>query len=228
MADLPAHARVVIIGGGIVGCSTAYHLAKLGVKDVVLLERKRLTSGTTWHAAGLVRSSLYTQNLTRLAKYTVDLYTRLEAETGQATGFVQPGSISIATNPERWQELLRGAAMLRSFGVIAEPISARAAQEKWPLMQVDDVVGAVWYPHDGKCNPIDTTMALAKGARAGGATIVENCKVERVLVENGRAVGVETGQGTIRADVVVNCAGMWARALGKSVGVDVPLQACEH
>ncbi len=228
MADLPAHARVVIIGGGIVGCSTAYHLAKLGVKDVVLLERKRLTSGTTWHAAGLVRSSLYTQNLTRLAKYTVDLYTRLEAETGQATGFVQPGSISIATNPERWEELLRGAAMLRSFGVIAEPISARAAQERWPLMQVDDVVGAIWYPHDGKCNPIDTTMALAKGARAGGAAIVENCKVQRVLVENGRAVGVETDLGTVRADIVVNCAGMWARALGQSVGVDVPLQACEH
>jgi heterotetrameric sarcosine oxidase gamma subunit len=228
MPSLPTQARVVIIGGGIVGCSTAYHLAKLGVKDVVLLERKRLTSGTTWHAAGLVRSSLYTQNLTRLAKYTVELYTGLEAETGQATGFVQPGSISIATNPERWEELLRGAAMLRSFGVVAEPITARQAQDRWPLMSIDDVIGAIWYPHDGKCNPIDTTMALARGARAGGVTIVENCKVEKVLVERGRATGVETSEGTIRADVVVNCAGMWARELGRNIGVDVPLQACEH
>jgi 4-methylaminobutanoate oxidase (formaldehyde-forming) len=228
MPTLPSHARVVIIGGGIVGCSTAYHLTKLGVREVVLLERKRLTSGTTWHAAGLVRSSLYSQNLTKLAKYTVELYTKLEAETGQATGFVQPGSISIATNPERWEELTRGAAMLRSFGVIAEPISAKQAQDKWPLMEVGDVLGAIWYPHDGKTNPIDTTMALAKGARMGGATIVENCKVTRVLVEKGRAVGVETDQGAVRADTVVNCAGMWARALGKSVGVDIPLQACEH
>ncbi|MFO1151362.1 MAG: FAD-dependent oxidoreductase [Alsobacter sp.] len=228
MSSLPSHARVVIIGGGIVGCSTAYHLTRLGVREVVLLERKRLTSGTTWHAAGLVRSSLYSQNLTRLAKYTVELYTRLEAETGQATGFVQPGSISIATNPERWEELTRGAAMLRSFGVVAEPITARQAQEKWPLMEVGDVLGAIWYPHDGKTNPIDTTMALARGARMGGATIVENCKVTRVLVEKGRAVGVETDQGRVQADIVVNCAGMWARALGKSVGVDIPLQACEH
>ena len=127
MAALPSHASVVIVGGGIVGCSTAYHLGKLGVKDVVLLERKRLTSGTTWHAAGLVRSSLYTQNLTRLAKYTVDLYTNLEKATGQATGFVQPGSISIATNPERWQELRRAADMLRSFNVEAHEISPKEA-----------------------------------------------------------------------------------------------------
>ena len=122
----------------------------MGVRDVLILERKQLTSGTTWHAAGLVRSTLYTQNLTRLAKYTVDLYTRLEAETGQATGFIQPGSISIATNAERWQELMRGVGMLRSFGVEAHPISPREAQAKWPLMQIDDVVGAIWYPQDGK------------------------------------------------------------------------------
>ena len=174
MVGLPSHASVVIIGGGIVGCSTAYHLGKKGVKDVVLLERKKLTSGTTWHAAGLVRSSLYTQNLTRLAKYTVDLYTNLEKETGQATGFVQPGSISIATNPERWQELRRAADMLRSFDVEAHEISPKEAQAKWPLMNVDDVIGAIWYPHDGKCNPIDTTMALAKGARMAGVKFHED------------------------------------------------------
>jgi 4-methylaminobutanoate oxidase (formaldehyde-forming) len=226
--SLPAHAQVIVIGGGIIGCSTAYHLTKLGVKDVLLLERKQLTSGTTWHAAGLVRATLYTQNLTRLAKYTVDLYGKLEAETGQPTGFVQPGSISIATNAERWEELLRGVGMLHSFGVEAEPISPREAQDKWPLMTIDDVVGAVWYPRDGKCNPIDTCMALARGARMGGAKIVENVKVRRVLVENGRAVGVETEEGTVRAEHVVNCTGMWARDLALDSGVAVPLQACEH
>ena len=228
MAGMPSHASVVIVGGGIVGCSTAYHLGKLGVKDVVLLERKKLTSGTTWHAAGLVRSSLYTQNLTRLAKYTVDLYTNLEKETGQATGFVQPGSISIATNPERWQELARAASMLRTFDVEAHEISPKEAQAKWPLMNVDDVVGAVWYPSDGKCNPIDTTMALAKGARMSGVKIQENTLVERIIVENGRATGVETAEGIIKADKVVIAGGMWTRSLARTIGVDVPLQACEH
>jgi heterotetrameric sarcosine oxidase gamma subunit len=228
MQTLPAHARVVVIGGGIIGCSTAYHLTKLGVKDVLLLERKRLTSGTTWHAAGLVRAAQYTQNLARLSKYTIELYAGLEAETGQPTGFVQPGSISIATNAARWEELLRGVGMLRSFGVAAEPITAREAREKWPLMNVDDVVGAVWYPRDGKCNPVDTTMALARGARMGGARIVENMPVTRILTERGRATGVETPAGVVKAEVVVNCTGMWARELGLTVGVDVPLQACEH
>ncbi len=226
--SLPTQARVVIIGGGIVGCSVAYHLAKLGWSDTVLLERKKLTSGTTWHAAGLVRSSLYTQNLTRLAKYTVDLYTTLEQETGQATGFVQPGSLSIATNAERWEELRRGASMLHGFDVIAEEIGPKDVQAKWPLLNVDDVIGAIWYPKDGKCNPADTTMALARGARMKGVKIFEDTNVQRVLVENGAAVGVETDQGVIRAEKVVNCAGMWARAVGEQVGVNIPLQACEH
>lgn len=228
MQALPSHARIIVIGGGIIGCSTAYHLTKLGVRDILLLERKRLTSGTTWHAAGLVRAAQYTQNLARLSKYTIDLYAGLEAETGQPTGFVQPGSISIATNPARWEELLRGVGMLSSFGVEAEPITAREAQQKWPMMNVDDVVGAVWYPRDGKCNPVDTTMALARGARLGGARIVENMQVSRILTANGRVTGVETPAGVVHSDVVVNCTGMWARQLGLSVGVDVPLQACEH
>lgn len=226
--SLPTQARVVIIGGGIVGCSVAYHLAKLGWTDTVLLERKKLTSGTTWHAAGLVRSSLYTQNLTRLAKYTVDLYTTLEQETGQATGFVQPGSLSIATNAERWEELRRGASMLHGFDVIAEEIGPKEVQQKWPLLNVDDVIGAIWYPKDGKCNPADTTMALARGARMKGVKIFEDTNVQRVIVENGVAVGVETDQGIIRAEKVVNCAGMWARAVGEQIGVNIPLQACEH
>ncbi|HNB27241.1 MAG TPA: FAD-binding oxidoreductase, partial [Alphaproteobacteria bacterium] len=225
---LPTQARVVIIGGGIAGCSVAYHLAKLGWKDVVLLERKKLTSGTTWHAAGLVRASLYTANLTRLAKYTTDLYTNLEKETGQATGFVQPGSLSIATNKERWEEFQRGAAMLRGFDVIAEQIGPQEVKKKWPLLNVDDVIGAIYYPKDGKCNPADTTMALARGARMGGAKIFEDTKVTKVLTKDGRVTGVETDQGAIACEYVVNCGGMWAREIGRQVGVNIPLQACEH
>jgi glycine cleavage system aminomethyltransferase T/glycine/D-amino acid oxidase-like deaminating enzyme len=225
---LPSKARVVIIGGGIVGCSIAYHLGKLGWSDTVLLERKKLTSGTTWHAAGLVRASLYTENLTKLAKYTVDLYTGLEAETGQATGFVQPGSLSIATNEERFEELLRGMDMLHAFDVPAEKVTAAQVQEKWPLMNVSDVLGGVFYPKDGKCNPADTTMALARGARMKGVKIFEDTKVEEVLVENGRAVGVRTSEGTIKADYVVCASGMWSRAIGAKLGVNIPLHACEH
>jgi 4-methylaminobutanoate oxidase (formaldehyde-forming) len=225
---LPSKARVVIIGGGIVGCSIAYHLGKLGWSDTVLLERKKLTSGTTWHAAGLVRASLYTENLTKLAKYTVDLYTGLEAETGQATGFVQPGSLSIATNEERFEELLRGMDMLHAFDVPAEKVTAAQVQEKWPLMNVDDVLGGVFYPKDGKCNPADTTMALARGARMKGIKIFEDTKVEEVLVENGRAVGVRTPEGTIKADYVVCASGMWSREIGAKLGVNIPLHACEH
>ncbi|GAB2179677.1 GcvT family protein [Dongia sp. agr-C8] len=225
---LPTQARVVIIGGGIVGCSIAYHLGKLGWSDTVLLERKKLTSGTTWHAAGLVRASLYTENLTKLAKYTVDLYTGLEAETGQATGFVQPGSLSIATNEARFEELLRGMDMLHAFDVPAEKVTAAQVQEKWPLMNVSDVLGGVFYPKDGKCNPADTTMALARGARMKGVKIFEDVKVEEILTENGRATGVRTAQGTIQADVVVCAAGMWSREIGAKLGVNIPLHACEH
>ena len=225
---LPTQARVVIIGGGVAGCSVAYHLAKRGWSDVVLLERKKLTSGTTWHAAGLVRASLYTANMTRLAKYTVDLYTNLEKETGQATGFVQPGSLSIATSKERWEEFLRGAAMLRGFDVIAEAITPREVKQKWPLLNVDDVIGAIHYPKDGKCNPADVTMALARGARKGGVKIFEDTKVTKVVTKDGRVTGVETDQGTIACEYVVNCGGMWAREIGRQVGVNIPLQACEH
>lgn len=228
MTKLPSQAEIVIIGGGIIGCSLAYHLTKMGRKDVLLLERKKLTSGTTWHAAGLVRAMLYTANLTRLAQYSLQLYSELEKETGQATGLRQTGSISIATNEERWEELRRGASMARAFGVPADPISPARAQELWPLMQVEDVVGAIWFPQDGQVNPADTTMALAKGARMGGATILEDVKVTDVLTNNGRAVGVRTEQGDIAAQVVVNCAGMWANEVGRWAGVEVPLQAAEH
>lgn len=228
MTKLPTQAEIVIIGGGIIGCSLAYHLTKMGRKDVLLLERKKLTSGTTWHAAGLVRAMLYTANLTRLAQYSLKLYPELEQETGQATGLRQCGSISIATNDERWEELRRGASMARAFGVPAEPITPAQAQELWPLMQVDDVVGAIWFPQDGQVNPADTTMALAKGARMGGATILEDIKVTDILTKDGRAVGVRTAEGDVAAQIVVNCAGMWANEVGRWAGVEVPLQAAEH
>src|SRR5437870_10045956 len=183
---LPSHARVVVIGGGIAGCSVAYHLAKLGWRDVVLLERRDVSCGTTWHAAGLVGQLRATQNLTRLAKYGADLYERLEAETGQATGFRRPGSVSLARTAERMHELKRLASMARCFGVEVEVISPAEAGRRWPLMRTDDLVGALWLPRDGRTNPIDTTLALAKGARQGGARLRENTAVTAIRVSRGR------------------------------------------
>jgi glycine cleavage system T protein len=228
MADLPSTARVVIVGGGIVGCSIAYHLALRGCTDVVVLERKQLTCGTTWHAAGLVGQLRATHNLTRLAQYTTNLFATLEADTGQATGFSQRGSVSVATNEERFEELRRGASMARVFGLDVDIITPADIAELVPLARVEDVIGGVHLPNDGVTNPIDTTQALAKGARARGVRIVENVRVDRIVIENGRAVGVATDAGDIRADVVVNAAGMWGRSLGETAGAVVPLHAAEH
>ena len=228
MTELPDRAQVVIVGGGIVGCSVAYHLTLRGCADVVVLERKKLTCGTTWHAAGLVGQLRATRNLTRLAQYTTELYTTLERETGQSTGFHQIGSLALATNEARMEELKRGASMARCFGLEVDVLGAERARELWPLLNIADLVGAVHLPKDGQTNPIDTTQALAKGARSRGARILEDVKVEHVVVENGRAVGVRTAQGDISADVVVNCAGMWARELGAKAGATVPLHAAEH
>lgn len=228
MEEIPRRAAVVIVGGGIVGCSVAYHLARRGCGDVVLLERRQLTCGTTWHAAGLVGQLRATHNLTRLAQYTTGLYAGLEQETGQATGFRQTGSISVARTPQRFEELKRGASMASCFGLEVRILAPGEVAERWPLARTDDLVGAVLLPNDGQTNPIDTTQALAKGAKRKGARIFENTKVEKILVENGRAVGVRTGQGEIRADIVVNCAGMWAAELARAVDVTLPLHAAEH
>ena len=225
---LPAAARVIIVGGGIVGCSVAYHLTRLGWRDVLLLERKKLTCGTTWHAAGLVGQLRATLNLTKLARYTAELYAGLEAETGQATGFKRTGSVSIASTPARFEELRRGASMAKTFGLEVEVISPAQVRELWPLLDGDDVVGGVYLPGDGQTNPTDTTMALAKGARQGGARILEDVKVTGIRTANGRVTGVGTEQGDITAEVVVNCAGMWGREVGLMAGVNVPLHACEH
>ena len=228
MASLPSHARVVIIGGGIVGCSVAYHLARRGLSDVLLLERRQLTCGTTWHAAGLVGQLRATRNLTRLAQYTTQLYEGLEAETGQATGFRQVGSVAVAASAARFEELKRGASMARSFGLEVQLLSPGQAKERWPLLAVADLVGAVFLPRDGRTNPVDTTQALARGARAGGVRILENVTVTGISREGGRVRGVLTAEGEVRADAVVNCAGMWAREVGAWAGVSVPLHAAEH
>jgi 4-methylaminobutanoate oxidase (formaldehyde-forming) len=228
MSDLPRKARAVIIGGGVIGCSVAYHLTLLGWKDVVLLERKRLTSGTTWHAAGLVAQLRATLNMTLLAKYSADLYDRLEAETGVATGYRRNGAITLALTTGRFEELRRLASMAKPFGIEVEPISAAEAAQKHPLVETGDVAGAVWMPLDGQADPTNIAMALAKGARQRGAKIFENVAVTGITQSKGRATGVVTAGGSIEADIVVNCAGLWAREVGAMAGVPVPLQACEH
>ena len=225
---LPSHAQVVIIGGGIHGCSVAYHLAKAGWKDVILLERKVLTSGTTWHAAGLVGQLQGSHSTTAFASYGVELLQEIEAETGQNPGFRQSGSISIAVNQERLAELKRKADFASLFGIEAHSLSTEEILERWPLMNAEGVLGGIFMPSDGSANPIDLTQALAKGARMHGATIREGIKVEEVLMTGGKVTGVRTDEGTIAADVMVNCGGMWARELGARNGVGVPLHACEH
>lgn len=232
MSSLPTKARVVIIGGGISGCSVAYHLAKLGWTDILLMERKQLTSGTTWHAAGLVGQLRASQNMTRLAKYSADLYVELEAETGIATGMRQNGSITVALTLERREEIYRQATLARAFDVEVKEISPQQVKEMYPHLNISDVVGAVHLPRDGQCDPANIAMALAKGARQRGARIVENVKATAVHAHDGRVTGVSwqkgEEQGTIETEHVVNCGGMWGRELAARSGVTLPLHACEH
>ncbi len=231
-AEIPGKARAVVIGGGVSGCSLAYHLAKLGWKDVVLLERQQLTSGTTWHAAGLIGQLRSSQNMTRLAKYSAELYVKLEAETGIATGMRQNGSVTVALTEERKEEIYRQASLARAFDVDVNEISPSEAKNLYPHLNIDDVVAAVHLPHDGQCDPANIAMALAKGARQMGAKIFEGVKVSAVQQAGGRVTGLtwQRGEetGTIDTDVVVCCAGMWAREFGAAAGVNIPLHACEH
>lgn len=232
--SLPTQARVVIIGGGVIGCSVAYHLTKLGWKDVVLLERKQLTSGTTWHAAGLIAQLRATANMTKLAKYSQELYGDLETETGVATGFKRNGSISVALTTERMEELARQAAMARAFGVDVEEITAEEALLRYEHLNIDGVVGGVWLPKDGQGDPANIALALAKGARQWGATVKERTKVTGIQRDGRKVTGVDWAsddgkeQGHIACDMIVNCAGMWGHEVGRMAGVNVPLHACEH
>jgi glycine cleavage system aminomethyltransferase T/glycine/D-amino acid oxidase-like deaminating enzyme len=233
MASVPSKARAVIIGGGVSGCSVAYHLAKMGWTDIVLLERKQLTSGTTWHAAGLIGQLRGSANMTRLAKYSADLYVKLAAETGVETGMRQVGSISVALTAHRHEELLRQATVARIFDVDVSEISPSEVKAMYPHLNVFDVVGAVHLPLDGQCDPGNIALALAKGARMSGAQIFEHTKVVGVTKANGRVSGVDyigaDGEpGHIATDVVVNCGGMWGRDLAEASGVTLPLHACEH
>ena len=233
MTHLPKHARVVIIGGGVIGCSVAYHLTKLGWKDVVLLERKQLTSGTTWHAAGLIAQLRATANMTKLAKYSQELYGSLEEETGVATGFKRVGSITIALTDERMEELKRSAAMARAFGVDIDEISPSEVGEKYAHLNLENVVGGVFLDKDGQGDPANIALALAKGARMRGAIVQERVKVTSIAKTDRRVTGVdwtsEDGHsGHMTCDMIVNCAGMWGHEVGRMAGINVPLHACEH
>ncbi|MBL9022330.1 MAG: GcvT family protein [Myxococcales bacterium] len=227
--SLPDRARVVVVGGGIIGCSVAYHLAHMGWKDVVLLERDRLTSGTTWHAAGLIVCFGSTsETSTEMRKYTRDLYTKLEAETGLSTGFAPVGFIEVAADEDRLEEYRRVSAFNRHCGVDVHEISPAEIKELFPLAKTDDLLAGFYVKEDGRANPVDCTMALAKGARQQGAKIIEGVAVTGVKKRRGAVSGVTTSHGDIECEYVVNCAGMWARQLGAKSGINIPLQAAEH
>ena len=233
MTAPPDQARAVVVGGGVVGASTAYHLARLGWSDVVLLEQGRLSCGSTWHAAGLVGQFRAQESMTRLVRYSTELYAHLERETGLATGWSACGSLTVARTGERMTQLRRTAATARAYGVECDVISSAEAGSRWPLMRIDDLAGAVWLPGDGTVNPTDLTQALARGARNAGVRVLEQVKVTGVEVTDDRVVAVHWldrsgAEGTIRCEVVANCAGQWAKALGRSCGVTVPLHSAEH
>ncbi|MEZ5826309.1 MAG: FAD-dependent oxidoreductase [Geminicoccaceae bacterium] len=227
MSELPASSKFIIIGGGIVGCSTALHLARMG-HEVVLLERAKLTSGSTFHAAGLVGQLRSNANITQLLGYSVELYRRLEEETGLATGWKMNGGLRLACNEERWTEVRRQATTARSFGLDMQLLTPKEALELWPLMTIDDVVGAAYLPTDGQANPSDITGALARGARMAGAVIAEDTPVEEILVDRGVIRGVRTASGTIACERLICCCGQWTRAVAATVGVNVPLVSVEH
>ena len=227
--ELPRQANVVIIGGGIIGCSIAYHLGHMNCKDVVLLERDELTSGTTWHAAGLmVTFGSLSETSTQMRLYGRDLYNRLEAETGLSTGFTPVGFIEVASDRDRLEEYRRVAAFNRHCGINVHEISPSQIKDLFPLARVDDLLAGFYVKEDGRVNPVDATLALAKGARNHGVQVFQGVSASGIIKKNGRVAGVRTAQGDIRADVVVNCAGMWARQIGEVSGVNIPNQAAEH
>jgi glycine cleavage system T protein len=228
MANLPSQAQVVIIGGGVGGTSIAYHLTQLGWKDIVVLERHELTSGSTWHSAGLVGQMRSDVNLTRMMYYSTDLYRRLKDETGQDTGWREVGGVRLASSPERMQELKRLVGMARSFGIPMELISPKDAQDMFPLMTTEGVVGAAYTPNDGVIDPTGLTIALAKGAKERGAQIFEETNVTAINLKNGRVDEVVTERGTIKTEIVINATGQWGAEVGKMVGLSLPVVPMAH
>src|SRR5580658_8133321 len=226
--DLPDRARVVVIGGGVIGTSTAYHLARRGRSDVVLLEQGQLSCGTTWHAAGLLGQLRATESGTRLVQYSARLYGELEAETGLATGLKRCGGVTVARTPERLVQLRRTAATAEAYDLECELLTPAQAREHYPILETSDLLGALWLPGDATVNPVDVTGSLARGARQRGVQIAEHTRVTDVVTGGGRVTGVVTDRGAVEADVVVNCAGQWAKAVGLLCGVDVPLHSAEH
>ena len=227
-AELPESARVVVIGGGIIGCSTAYHLAKMGCSEVVLLEKHQLTSGSTFHAAGLVGQLRTNANITQLLGYSVDLYRRLEAETGLATGWKMNGGLRLACNPDRWTEVRRQATTAHSFGLEMHLLTPREALELWPVMDIDDLVGAAFLPTDGQANPSDITQSLASGARKGGVSICEGIEVNGFEFDGNTLRAVHTDAGSIACERAVICAGQWSQQLGRLAGINIPLVSVQH
>ena len=228
MSQLPSQARIVIIGGGIVGCSTAYHLTQIGHTDVVLLERREIGCGTTWAAAGLVAQLRQNREMTNLAKYATQLYPALEAETGVATGYVTTGALGVCQTEDRRREWLRGSAMASAFGIEMHEISLKEAEDMVPGMSTQGLVSVFYLPNDGQTNPLETTRSLIKGARMRGAKVCEDTAVTGITVKNGAVCGVTTDQGDIACEIVINCAGIWGREVGRMVDVSVPLYSAEH
>ena len=226
--DLPSQASVVVVGGGAMGCSTLYHLAASGISDAVLLERNQLASGTTWHSAAQVRALRSSRNLTELIRYSIDLYSRLERETGQAVGWTNTGSISIATCPDRLVHIRRQESLSSAFSLHAEMLSPAEAKERWPLMNTGDVLGAVWSPGDGRVSPSDLCAALERGARSRGCRVFEKTGVTGMVVRDGRVKAVETSRGVVRCDAVALCTGLWSRENASLAGVEAPVWPCEH
>ena len=225
--DLPTSSKIIIVGGGIVGCSTAHHLAKMG-HEVLLLEKAALTSGSTWHAAGLVGQLRSNANIRQLLGDSINLFVQLEAEAGLATGWKMNGGLRLACNEERWTEVKRQATTAHSFGLDMQLLTPTEAQDLWPLMDISDVVGAAFLPSDGQASPSDITQSIALGARASGAKIIENCVVNEIITENENLVGVKTKLGSISCEKLVLCCGQWTRDLAATVGVNVPLVSVEH
>lgn len=226
--QLPSHAKVVIIGGGSIGCATAYHLTKLGIKDVVVIERKELTCGTSWAAAGLVVQLRGTPEMVKMSTHGYELYQEIARETGQPTGFIRTGTVNIATNEHRKHELEMNESLSKSFGLENYRLTNEELKKYWPLINTDDILMTSYMPNDGVVNPVDTVMSMAVGARQGGATIIEDTQVLDFEMKNGQVSGVVTDKGTIKCETMVLAAGMWSRELGRKLGISVPLHACEH